>query len=211
MAILEPLSAGSSSGRMRGSGPRHEGSNPSPAALRFESSPASGPRYRCRRAPLHRRLRSPIAIQLVVAAFGGDQLIVRALLGDAAVLEHDYAAGLADRREAVGDHDRGPAREQPPEALLDPPLGVDIDVGGGLVEHEDAGSGDEGAGNVTHLALPLRQLRAALSALGVVAALELRDELVDADGGRGRADLLVARLGAPEGDVLADRPREEER
>jgi hypothetical protein len=44
---------------------------------------------------------------------------VRALLDDLAVLEHDDQVGVADRREAVGDDERGPAREQPVQRLLD--------------------------------------------------------------------------------------------
>ncbi len=39
-----------------------------------------------------------------------------ALLGDAAVVEDDDPAGVADRREAVGDDDRGAAGEQPAQA-----------------------------------------------------------------------------------------------
>ena len=95
-----------------------------------------------------------------------------ALLGDAAVLEHDDAARLADGGEAVGDHDRGAPGEQAAQALLDVALGVEVDVGGGLVEHEDARVGDERAGERDQLALPRGQLGAALAHLGVVAVVE---------------------------------------
>jgi hypothetical protein len=44
---------------------------------------------------------------------------VRALLDDAAVLEHDDQVGVADRREPVRDHERGPAGEQAAGAPLD--------------------------------------------------------------------------------------------
>ena len=40
---------------------------------------------------------------------------VQAALDDAAVLEDDDQVGVADRREAVGDDERRPAGEQPPE------------------------------------------------------------------------------------------------
>src|SRR5258705_13252491 len=39
----------------------------------------------------------------------GDQILVRALLGDAARLDRDDAVGTLDGREAVRDHDAGPA------------------------------------------------------------------------------------------------------
>jgi hypothetical protein len=63
------------------------------------------------------------------------------------VLEHDDQAGVADRREAVGDDDRGAAGEQAAQALLDAVLGVDVDVGGRLVEDQDPGIGDQRAGS----------------------------------------------------------------
>ena len=90
-----------------------------------------------------------------------------------AVLEHDDAPGLADGREPVGDHDRRAAGQQPPQAALDPALGVDVDVRGGLVEHEDARVGDQRAREGDELALAGRELHAALAHLGVVAVLEL--------------------------------------
>ena len=92
-----------------------------------------------------------------------------ALLGDAAVLEHDDPAGLADGGEAMGDHDRGAPGEQPAQGLLDAALGVQVDVGGGLVEHEDARVGDQRAGEGDQLALAGGQLGAALADLGVIA------------------------------------------
>jgi hypothetical protein len=43
----------------------------------------------------------------------------------------------------VGDHDRGPAGDQPAESLLDQTLGVDVDVRGRLVEHQNPRIRDE--------------------------------------------------------------------
>jgi hypothetical protein len=136
---------------------------------------------------------------------------VGALLGDAAVLEHDDAPGLADRREAVGDHDRGAPGEQAAQAGFDAALGVQVDVGGGLVEDQDARVGDQRAGERDQLALAGGELRAALADLGVVAVRQLGDELLGADRRGGGADLLVLGVGAAEGDVLAHGAREQER
>ena len=52
----------------------------------------------------------PGPVELGVAAARRDQLVVRARLGDPAVLEDDDPAGAPDRREPVGDHDRRAAR-----------------------------------------------------------------------------------------------------
>jgi len=76
--------------------------------------------------------------------------------GHPAVPEHDDPSRALDRREAVGDDDRGAARQQPPHALLDPVLRVDVDVRGGLVEHEDARIGDQRPGEGDELALARR-------------------------------------------------------
>src|SRR6188472_1635 len=83
----------------------------------------------------------PGAVEARVGAGRLNQLVVAALLGDAAVFEDDNLAGAADRREAVGDDDCGAARQQSFQALLDRFLGPHIDVGGRLVEDQDAGFG----------------------------------------------------------------------
>ena len=62
-----------------------------------------------------------------------------ALLGDPAVLDHEDRVGLADRREPVGDHERGAALERGRERLLHGGLGLAVEVRGGLVEHDDVG------------------------------------------------------------------------
>ena len=111
----------------------------------------------------------------------------------------------------MGDHDRGAAGEQAAHGSFDPRLGVQVDVGGGLVEDQDPRVGDQRAREREQLALAGRQLGAALADLGVIAARQLGDELVGADRGGGGADLRVVGVGAPEGDVLANRAREQER
>ena len=111
---------------------------------------------------------------------------------------------IVDRRWAITIAVR--PDEQAPQALLDAPLGVQVDVGGGLVEHQDARVGDQRAGERDQLALSGGELRAALTDLGVVAAVQFGDELVDAHRGGRRADLLLVGVGAAEGDVLTDVP-----
>jgi hypothetical protein len=72
-------------GNTRHSGCRIWGSSPCPGARDLIVS------------WLHRRLRRPVPVELEVAALGGDQLVVGALLGDLTVLQHDDSLGLADR------------------------------------------------------------------------------------------------------------------
>ena len=97
----------------------------------------------------------------------------------------------------MGDHDRGAPREQAAQAGLDAALGVQVHVGGRLVEHEDARVGDQRAGERDQLALAGGELGAALADLGVVAVWELWDELVGADRGRGLAQCSSPASGRP--------------
>src|SRR5260370_269624 len=101
------------------------------------------------------------------------------------------------------------ARTAVPGASFDPSsttsyVRVQVEVGGGLVEHQDARVGDQRGRECDQLALACRELGAALADLGVVAMLEFGDELVDSNRGGSRADLLMGRIGSPEGNVLAD-------
>src|SRR3954453_20911848 len=98
-------------GNSPGSGPGIQGSSPCPAAL-------AQPPPELRGGLLH-----PVAVQAPVGALRLEQLVVGSLLDDLAVFEHDDPAGLADRRQAVGDDDRRAACEQAPQAVLDLALG----------------------------------------------------------------------------------------
>ena len=94
---------------------------------------------------------------------------------------------------------------------LDAALGVQVDVRGRLVEDEDPRVGDERAGERDELALAGRELDAALADLGVQAVGEAADEVLGADAAQRAPHLVLGRVGPPEGDVLADRPAEQER
>src|SRR5262245_30754419 len=70
----------------------------------------------------------PGPIQLRIAAAGCNQLVVRAALHDAPVLEHSDAVRVPDGREAMRDHDRGPAVQKPLQPGFDDPLGPHVDI-----------------------------------------------------------------------------------
>ena len=82
---------------------------------------------------------------------------MRAVLDNLAVLEHDDQVGVADRRQAMGDHERGAVGEQRPQRLLDRPLRPDVDRRRRLVEDEDARVGEQGAREGDELALAERE------------------------------------------------------
>ena len=78
--------------------------------------------------------------------FEGEQLLVRAALDDAALVDHEDQVGHPDRREAVGDDEGGAALGEPAQRELDGHLRLGIDGAGGLVEDEDARIGHHRAG-----------------------------------------------------------------
>ena len=61
-----------------------------------------------------RDLCGPVAVEARVEPAAAHQFVVRALLDDHTVLEHDDQVGVTDRRESVRDHEGRPAREQRP-------------------------------------------------------------------------------------------------
>src|SRR5262245_15866 len=67
-----------------------------------------------------------------------EQLGVGALLDQPPTVEDQDRVGLQDRREAVGDHEAGPAGHDPLEGGLDQRLRLRVEVGGRLVEDQDA-------------------------------------------------------------------------
>ena len=87
----------------------------------------------------------PRGVHLRVAPALGDELLVRAELGDAAVVDHRDAVGAHRGRQPVRDDDRGAALQQRVEAGLHLRLRLEVEVRRGLVEHEHARPGEEGA------------------------------------------------------------------
>ena len=88
--------------------------------------------------------------------------LVRALLDDLAVVDDDDVVRVADGAQAVGDDKGGAAFHQAQEALLNARLGARVDAAGGLVEDEDVGIGEDGAGDGQQLALALAEVAGAL-------------------------------------------------
>ncbi len=62
---------------------------------------------------------------------------MRPAFDDPPVAHHDDAFRRADRREAVGDYERGARRHQAFKRLLDKPLALGIERTGRLIEQQD--------------------------------------------------------------------------
>ena len=103
-------------------------------------------------------------MQAGIETAASQQLPVRALLAEPAVVQHEDAVGLADGREAVRDDDRSAALEQLLQRLLDEAFGLGVDAARGLVEDQDVGVGGQRPREREQLLLADAQVRAALAA-----------------------------------------------
>src|SRR3954470_11585799 len=140
--------------------------------------------------------------QIGVATAARQQLVVRAALDDPAVVEHHDLVGVPDRRQAVGDRDRGPALRQPVERRLHVALGLGVERAGGLVEDQHRRVAQDRARDRDALLLAAGEAVAALADDRVVALGQRRVQVVDARGAGGVLDLLVGRAGAREAQVV---------
>ena len=109
---------------------------------------------------------------------GGEQGFVIALLDDSPLVEDDDLVCMGDRAKAVGDHDDRASTGQFGEGLPDRGLVFRVDRGGGLVEYEHAGVGEDGPGDGHALGLTTGEPRV-LSDDAVVAAGQFADSRVD--------------------------------
>src|SRR6185437_16240089 len=89
-------------------------------------------------------------------------------------------------------------------------LGFRVDRGGRLVQDQDLGVPQDGAGDRDALAFAAGQAVAALADAGAVAVVLLDDEVVGVGRPRRRHDVAEGGVGAGVGDVLGDRAVEEE-
>src|SRR5439155_2529642 len=140
-----------------------------------------------------------LLVQLGVECTSADQLVVRAGLEDAALVEHQDLIGTADRGHSVRDDNRGPlAHDQakPRENLF---FRVRIDRRQRVVENENPWIDGDGACERRALLLTARERDAALAHHRVVALREIGDVFVEPRDRR--------RLGYPPQALLTRRTR----
>jgi len=102
-----------------------------------------------------------------VAPPGPCQVVVRAVLHQAAALDGDDAISPANWRKTVRDIEDGPVLSDLAHVLLNDALALVIERAGRLIEDQDAWIGDERPRDRDPLALPARETAAALADDGV--------------------------------------------
>ena len=130
--------------------------------------------------------------------------LARAVALDHAVVEEHHPVGERQRIQAVGDDkDRSPARLQLLDRLDQRRFADVVEIGVGLVEHDQAGVAIERAGEPDALALAAGQHAAAVADAGVVALGHPQDHLVHARAPGGVDDRFGIDV-AEARDVLGD-------
>ncbi len=102
------------------------------------------------------RARTPTARRTTA---GGDQLVVRAELGDHPVLHHGHPVGVVRGEEPVRDRDHGATVEDGGQRALEVPGGARVDQRGRLVEDQRVRVGEHEAGERDLLGLGGGQAR----------------------------------------------------
>src|SRR5699024_5163135 len=148
-------------------------------------------------------------VQLAVDVVGLHQLVVGADGGDAAALHHDDAVGVLDAGHPLGDDDLGGLGDKLPETLADQGVGAGVHRAGGVVQDQDPGLLQQGAGDAQALFLAARNVGAALLDPGVVFLGELLDELVGLGQAAGLLHLGVGGVGVAPAQVVLDGAREQ--
>ncbi len=110
----------------------------------------------------------------------------------------------------MGDDKGGAPLQQRLDPGLHQPFCVGIDTGGGLIQDQDPGGGEHGAGKSQKLTLADGELGAPLADFCVVALFHFHDEVVDVDGFCRGDHFLLGGVFSAVTDIFPDRSRKEE-
>src|SRR5215510_3581870 len=125
---------------------------------------------------------------------------------DAPVLQHHDLVGIADGREAVGNHNGGTSLQDALQGTLDEHFRVRIDIRCGLVQDENTGVANNGAGKAEQLPLTNAQVHAALGEGRIIALRQCHDKVVRPHRLGGGDHVRIAGGGAGVADVLLNGP-----
>src|SRR5216684_5735238 len=148
-------------------------------------------------------------IECCIAAAGLDQIVVGAVLDQAAALDGDDAIGKPQRGEPMGNDKHRSTAGDLRHVLLNDPLALIIESARRLVEDEDARVGNQRTGDGDALPLAAGQAAAALAHDRVVAFGQFEDEVVGARKLCRGDDTLGRQRGIGQRDVVPDRAVEQ--
>ena len=135
---------------------------------------------------------------------------MRAALDDSPIAQHHDLIGVLHGRDAVGNQHRRPLPQDRIQAAQDSLFGSRIHAGKGIVQDQNFGIADHGAGDGRALLLAAGERDAALADHGVEFGGELIDFSGDAGDLGGIVNLLVGGVIDAEGEVFAQGLAEQE-
>jgi hypothetical protein len=140
---------------------------------------------------------------------GGKQRGGWALLDHCAVLQHVDEVGFLDHGVAVGDDQQSGARRQVGKRLFDFKFGGVVEIGGGLVQHQQPRAVHQNAGDLEPLTLANGEPHAAFADFGVEALRQAVEQAGQARRDGGRGNLFTRGLRTLVTDVFGERAAED--
>ena len=133
------------------------------------------------------------------------------LFDQPAAIEDENPVRVSQRREPMGDGDRGASTNQNVERVLDALFRFRVDIAGRLVEDQNLGIVQQRAGDRKPLFLAAREARTFFAQLRFIAELRPTDEIMSAGRlGRGQP-FFDRRFGPTVSEVIPDRAPKQER
>jgi hypothetical protein len=154
---------------------------------------------------MYRLVRAELgSVELCIQTACLDQLLVATSLHYAALIDHQYLVRIPDRREPVGDDERGAPGKHGLERSLQGGFRFRIKVGGSFVQNDDVGCLEQQSSDGDALPLPAGQSVAAISHDRVQAVRQGLDEGQDLGGGQRSPQLLLGPAGLGVQEVRTD-------
>src|SRR5262245_45577675 len=150
-------------------------------------------------------------MEMSESAILGQQFGVRARFDNSAALQDDDTMRALNGAEPMRDDEGGPVAGERVEGVEQGRFGLGIERAGRLVEDENGGVLQQGAGDGETLTLADRERRAALADNSAVSLRQRGDKIVRPTCPCRRFDVRQRRVRSPVSDVFSDREREEER
>jgi hypothetical protein len=151
-----------------------------------------------------------LVIQVAVVAVQGQEFGRGCRVRRCVPVQDGDAVGVADGGDAVRDEDGGASAHDVAQVVEDPVFGVRVDAGERVVENENAGIANQGAGDGGALLLAAGEGDAAFADHGVVAFGKASMSAAMLAASAALRIFLVGRIFDAEGDVFADAVAEEE-
>ena len=127
---------------------------------------------------------------------------MRPFLRDTPILQDYDAAGVVERRQAVGDYQSGPAYHQVGQRVLNQRFSLRVHAGGGLIQNQNGSVFQESSGQSDALPLATGEGHSSLSHCSVIPLGQGSDKVMYVCGARRLFNLFVPGFGLAVEDIF---------